>query len=83
MKSLKTAMNAGELQDALDAFEALGDVRRRARAGARAAAICWRGGRWSAGEYDEAIALYEACGAYQDAEDGAMQARYARAAALV
>ena len=36
-----------------------------------------------AGEYDEAIALYEACGAYQDAEDGAMQARYARAAALV
>ena len=32
--------------------------------------------------YDDAAALYEACGAYLDAEDRAMRARYEKAAAL-
>lgn len=76
----KEAMEAGELQDALDAFEALGDYGDAAEQATRCRYLMARQAM-DAGEYDEAIALYEACGAYQDAEDGAMQARYARAAA--
>ncbi|MFR2020732.1 MAG: hypothetical protein ACLS6G_09615, partial [Christensenellales bacterium] len=62
-------------------FEALGDVQDAPEQAQRCRYLLAQQAM-SAGEYDEAIALYEACGAYLDAEDGAMQARYAKAAAL-
>ena len=49
-------MNAGELQDALDAFEALGDVQDAPEQAQRCRYLLAQQAM-SVGEYDEAIAL--------------------------
>ena len=91
-KALELA-EAGQYEEAIAAFEALGDYKdapaqilltreaqteaRNAEAYANAAALA------EAGQYEEAITAFEALGDYRDSAERLLQARYARAEALV
>ena len=75
------AFDAGEYEDALERFEALGEYEDSASQAQRSRyALANQMNAMTL--YAEAASLYEACGVYLDAEERAMRMRYEQAAAL-